>query len=128
MKNESSPSCWFSVVAVLCCGGLVFAALFAVWSLVPRLRLHRREAPDSLLYYVHIVRKFGSDGTNYAQSLRKLLSNPGHLTEQIAKQTHAIATVARRKYRWASAAAYSLGTGLLFLIVLAIVIGSRTLR
>ncbi|MGY4647680.1 Pycsar system effector family protein [Mycobacterium sp. URHB0021] len=127
VKSEQHPSGWFSFVSVMCCAGLVIAALSAIWSLIPRLKLRGLEEPTSLLYYSHIVRKFGTDGQAYADSLRTLLSDDIELTSEIAKQTHSIATVARHKYRWASVAAYSLGIGLAFLILLAIQIGSRAL-
>lgn len=127
VKSELHPSAWFSFVSVACCAGLVTAALSATWSLVPRLKLHGLEEPTSLLYYSHIVRKFGQNGQAYTEALRELLSDSSNLTDAIARQTHSIATVAHRKYRWASVAAYSLAIGLLFLIPLAIQIGSRTL-
>jgi hypothetical protein len=57
-----------------------------------------------------------------------LIANPEQLTEQIAQQTHAISTVARRKYQWASAGMYCLAVGVVFLIALSIQIGSRTLH
>lgn len=126
VKNETAPTTWYSIIVVVCCGALTIGAISALLCLIPRLRLGRTEQATSLIYYLHIVRKFGAAA--YVPALTKVIAEPGSLVMEIANQTYAISTVARRKYRWASVGTYCLAVGIVFLIFLAIVIGSRTLH
>ena len=142
VKDQHHPSCRLSVVAVLCCVAIVSAALCATLALVPRLSLKwpfgkggvaappdgetNTEDLSSLLFFAHIARDYKpDDAPTYAQVLKTLSSDRHQLTEQIGRQVHQNAHVARRKYRWSTAAIYALSADLLLLAATAVLVSQH---
>lgn len=125
VKNQNHPSLAISVLASACGACVLAAGVFCALALVPRMRVRgQAEDPSNLLFYAHIAKAFRGDAPSYVEVLKTLTTSPTELTEHIANQIHANATVAHRKFDWASRALIALFLGLLFLIALSLVVGS----
>lgn len=73
----------------------------------------------NLLFYSHIVKAYGEAGPEYREVLAALTRDPKAMTEHVAQQTWANATVAERKYNWANRALVRLLISWLLLAALA---------
>jgi hypothetical protein len=81
--------------------------------------------PSNLLFFAHIARDYADDSPTYTQVLTALTSDKKRLTEHIARQIHANAGVAHRKFRWAERAIRWLALALATLAGVAIIVGER---
>ena len=89
------------IVSAIICGFLTLtAALFAGFSLVPR--IWPEKDPASSLYFDHIARSHPRSGGSspYSLKLHSLIANDGELINEIADQVWANAHIARDKFRW----------------------------
>jgi len=125
VKDQQERSLSLNITAAASGFLLVTTAVLAALALRPRLRLKfwRQEPATSPLYFTHIARKYPVDaGDRYADVLKELTVDPDQLTKEIARQVHANATVAHRKYRLVHGAIGTLLLGLLLLAAVALVI------
>lgn len=81
--------------------------------------------PSNLLFFAHIARDYADDSPTYTQVLSALTSDKRGLTEHIARQIHANAGVAHRKFRWAERAIRWLALALATLAWVAVLVGER---
>jgi len=75
----------------------------------------------NLLFYSDIMKAYGTSGPRYREVLASLTSNRTSLTEHIAQQVWANASVAEHKYNWANRAIQRLLISWLLLAALAYV-------
>lgn len=125
VKDQHERSLWLNLTAATCTVLILLAGVLAGIALRPRLRIKRGqpEAPTSPLYFGHVARRYEGDAAaGYPAALTALTVDPDWLTEEIARQVHANATVAHRKHRLGQAAILMLLLGLPFLAATAMVI------
>jgi len=136
VKDQTDPGFWLSTAALLAGVFLVLTGLAGVFAILPRLTLNPKRLPffkkaepdlSSLLFFSHVAKKYkGEDGNpSFVEVFRTLTSDDDHLTQQIAQQVHANATVAHRKYRAANIAIVTLALDYASLAVVAAIIGSN---
>ncbi|WP_068251678.1 Pycsar system effector family protein [Rathayibacter tritici] len=120
--GQHEPEIWLVIIEAGCGVALAIAALVALLALLPRLQLIRGKRSQqetsikSLLYFENIAKHFGkNDGSSYSASLQALTGDSQLLTDDIARQAHANAQVARWKYGLANAAIIALGIALILL-------------
>lgn len=81
--------------------------------------------PSNLLFFGDIARDYADDTPTYIEVLAALTSDKERLTAHIARQVHANAGVAHRKFRWAERAIRALAVALAALAGVALVVGER---
>ncbi|MCX5067699.1 DUF5706 domain-containing protein [Micromonospora lupini] len=79
--------------------------------------------PSNLLFFAHIARDYADDSPTYTEVLTALTTDKKRLTEHIARQVHANAGVAHRKFRWAERAIRWLALALATLAGVTIIVG-----
>ncbi len=93
----------------------------------PRVRLGRKatDAAVNPLFFHDVARAYKRDAPSYGAVLHTLTTNPDDLVRHISQQTHANATVAQRKFRWADRGIRALVLDLLALGALAMIIALK---
>jgi len=143
LKSQADPPLWLDLLAVACGLATFAAGACALVALTPRLQLPRpskgqvptvtdgieeaEENPVNLLFYRDIARRYRGPhgGITYAGVLGILTDDRAALTRYIARQVHANAAVAHRKYVWVAWAIRALGIALVLLAVTAALIAKR---
>jgi hypothetical protein len=112
----------FSAVAVLCAVSILATGLLAMIGLYPRFRPPRRAAnrsPLNPVFFHDIATSFAADPIAYSAALRELAADPDTLVDHLARQVHANAVIAQRKYVWVNRALASLALALASITALA---------
>lgn len=118
VKEQGDGSCVFNSAAVICCVTIVLAGVLAMLGLLPVTRLGRKrpegEAVANPLYFNDIADTYVK-ASDYLIVLKSLTTASDDLIRHIGQQVHANASVASRKYRFASWAMWALLVDLLAL-------------
>ncbi|BCJ29587.1 hypothetical protein Asera_37780 [Actinocatenispora sera] len=95
-------------LAIVCIGA---SAVISLRTLAPRLR--SLGEPDSMIYFDHIARRYGSDKELYIRRFVRLSAKDNLVAEQVVEQIWANSCVARRKFQHVALAIYLLGAGMI---------------
>lgn len=118
VKEQVNGSCVFNSAAAVCCVAVVISAIFAMFGLLPVVRLGRKRREEETVInplYFHDIAHAHAKASSYAAVLGPLTTAPDTLVRHIGQQVHANASVASRKYRLASWAMWALFVDLLAL-------------
>jgi hypothetical protein len=126
VKDQHHASSALLAAAVICGFFVLAAALFAGFSLVPR--VWSAKDPANALYFHHIaqlhVRSAGS--TSYSVVFRSLIANNERLINEIADQIWANAHIARAKFRWGNLGLTSLLLAVITLAATVLIVSIQT--
>lgn len=123
VKSQSHPGGTLAGLAVAATILICLTAFFGALVFWPRLR--HRDEPDSPLFFHHVARKH-SGPSSYVTELKTLTGSREDLVAEIAAQVYWNSNVAHRKYKWASWAIRSLLLALVGMVVLACLLGYRS--
>ncbi|MGP6175358.1 Pycsar system effector family protein [Corynebacterium sp. A21] len=118
VKEQANGSCVLNSAAAICCVAVVVAGTFAMLGLLPVIHLGRKHREEETVInplYFHDIAHNYVKASSYIGVLGPLTTAPDDLVRHIGQQVHANASVASRKYRFASWAMWALLVDLLAL-------------